>query len=168
MMREMTMRTLILATAAVLASATTAMATPASVSVAVGPELQLKAAKSLGEREVNDLAKDLQSTVERSLAKTSAYDGARIELVLTDATPNHPTFKQLGDTPGLSMRSFGIGGARIEGRAVSADGTVTPLRYSYTEPDIRWSARGGIWTDAENTFEQFASELRNGKAPDKR
>jgi hypothetical protein len=164
----MTMRTLILATAAVLASATAAMATPASVSVSVGPELQLKAAKTLGEREVSDLAKDLQTTVERKLAKTSAYDGARIELVLTDATPNHPTFKQLSDVPGLSMRSFGVGGARIEGRAVSPDGKVTPLRYSYTEPDIRWSRGGGIWTDAESTFEQFAYELGRGKAPDGR
>ena len=167
-MREKTMRTLFFATTAMLLSATAALATPASVSVSVGPELQAKAAKTLGERDVDDLAKSLQTTVERKLAKTGAYDGARIELVLTDATPNRPTFKQLGDTPGLSMRSFGIGGATIEGRAVGPDGKVTPLRYSYTEPDIRWSARGGTWTDAENTFEQFAYELGRGKAPSER
>jgi len=161
----MTMRTLILATVAVLASATAALATPASVSVSVGPELQAKAAKTLGEREINDLAKTLQTTVEQRLAKSNAYDGARIELVLIDAKPNHPTFKQLGDTPGLSTSSFSVGGATIEGRAVSPDGTITPLRYSYTEPDIRWSARGGNWTDAEVTFEQFAGELSHGKAP---
>jgi hypothetical protein len=164
-MREVTMRTLILATAAVLASATAALATPASVSVSIGPKLQTKAEETLGVREVDDLAKTLQATVEKKLAKTSAYDGARIELVLTDATPNHPTFKQLSDKPGLSMRSFGIGGAAIEGRAVSPDGKVIPLHYSYTEPDIRWSQRGGIWTDAEDTFDQFAYELSRGKAP---
>jgi hypothetical protein len=164
-MREMTMRTLILATAAVLASATAALATPASVSVSVGPELQAKAAKTLGEREINDLAKTLQTTVEQRLAKSNAYDGAKIELVLTDAKPNRPTFKQLGDTPGLSMRSFGVGGAAIEGRAVNPDGTVVPLRYSYTQPDIRWVRGYGTWTDAEDTFEQFAAELSHGKAP---
>jgi hypothetical protein len=163
----MTMRTLILATAAVLASATAAFATPASVSVSVGPELQAKAVKTLGERDVNDLAKTLQTTVEKRLAKTGAYDGARIELVLTDAKPNRPTFKQLGDTPGLSMRSFGVGGATIEGQAVNPDGKVIPLSYSYTQPDIRWVRGYATWTDAESTFEQFAAELGRGKAPDK-
>jgi hypothetical protein len=163
----MTMRTLILATAAVLASATAAFATPASVNVSVGPQLQDKAAKTLGERDVNDLAKTLQTTVEKKLAKTGAYDGAQIELVLTDATPNRPTFKQLGDTPGLSMRSFGVGGATIVGRAVSPDGKVTPLGYSYTNPDIRWVRGYATWSDAEDTFQQFASELGRGKAPDK-
>jgi hypothetical protein len=161
----MTMRSLILATAAIAASATAALATPASVSVSIGPKLQTKAEETLGVRDVSDLAKTLQTTVEKRLAKTNAYDGARIELVLTDAKPNHPTFKQLSDKPGLSMRSFGIGGASIEGRAVSPDGTVTPLRYSYTQSDIRWSERGGIWTDAESTFDQFAAQLSHGKAP---
>lgn len=162
------MRTLSLAIAVVLASATTAFATPESVSVSVGPELQAKALKTFGERDVNDLAKTLRTTVERRLSKTGAYDGARIELVLTDATPNRPTFKQLSDTPGLSLRSFGVGGASIEGRAIAPDGKVTPLRYSYLEPDIRWSSRGATWSDAENTFEQFAAELSRGKALDQR
>jgi hypothetical protein len=153
------------AAAATMLAAAPAFATPATVSVVVGPQLQEQAVKTLGVREVDDLAKDLQKTVATRLAKTGAYDGARIELVLVDAKPNHPTFKQLSDTPGLSLRSVSVGGARIEGRAVAADGTVTPLSYSYTEPDIRWVRGLATWSNAEQTFDQFASELGRGKAP---
>lgn len=158
------MRTLIFATAALAASATAAFAAPASVSVTVGPELQAKAASTLGVREVNDLANDLRTTVAKQLARTRAYDGARIELELTDAQPNRPTFKQLADKPGLSYESFGLGGARIEGSAIAPDGHVTPLSYKYYESDIRDSRRGGTWTDAEWTFDRFAYELGRGDA----
>jgi hypothetical protein len=158
------MRTLALAAAALLISATGALAAPASVSVTVGPELQLKGQKTLGMRDVDDLAKSLQSGVEKRLAKTGAYDGARIELVLVDVQPNRPTFKQLGDTPGLSMRSFGIGGAKIKGRAVAADGAVTPLSYDYYASDIRWARGEATWSDAEQTFQQFAAKLGRGPA----
>ncbi|MGZ3404162.1 MAG: hypothetical protein ACXWKN_14465 [Phenylobacterium sp.] len=161
------MRSLALA-AAVLTiggfAATAAMATPASVSVTIGPELQLKGERTLGMRDLNDLAKSLQTDVEKKLVKTGAYDGARIELILVDAQPNRPTFKQLSDTPGLSMRSFGIGGAKIEGRAVAPDGRITPLAYDYYAPDIRWSRGETTWSDAEQTFQQFAAQLGRGKA----
>jgi hypothetical protein len=163
------MRTLAISTlAAGLLAAAPALATPADVSVSVGAELQKKALQTLGVREIDDLAKDLQKTVATRLSKTGAYDGARIELVLVDATPNHPTFKQLGDRPGLSMQSVSVGGARIEGRAVAPDGTVTPLSYNYLEPDIRWVRGYATWTNAEQTFDRFAGELGRGKAPNGR
>src|SRR5258708_39699842 len=111
------MRTLVFAAAALAASATAALAAPASVSVSVGPELQAKAAATLGQRDVNDLAKDLRTRVEKELAKTGAYDAQRIELELTDVQPNRPTFKQLADKPGLSYDSFGIAGPQIDARA---------------------------------------------------
>jgi hypothetical protein len=160
----MTMRTLAIAAAALLASATAALAAPASVSVTIGPKLQDKAVKELGVREVNDLAAQLQTTVQRRLAKTGAYDGARIELVLADAKPNHPTFKQMSDRPGLAYQSFGVGGAEIEGRATAANGTVTPLAYKYYESDIRWAHIGGTWADADGTFQRFAYDLGRGQA----
>jgi hypothetical protein len=160
----MTMRTFAIAVAALLASATAAFAAPASVVVTVGPELHAKAVKTLGVRDVNELAVRLQTTVERRLAKTHNYDGARIELVLADAQPNRPTFKQMGDRPGLSYESFGIGGAEITGRAIAANGAVTPINYRYYESDIRWARRGGTWADAEATFDRFADNLRHDQA----
>lgn len=158
------MRTLVLAAAALIASGTAALAAPASVSVAIGPELQKKAEKTYGVDEVRRLADDLRESVTRELGKTGAYDGARVELTLVDALPNRPTFKQLGDTPGLSMESFGIGGAKIEGQAVAADGKVTPLSYKWYESDIRQSRANWVWSDAEWTFDRFARQLSRGEA----
>jgi hypothetical protein len=157
------MRTLAFAAAALLASATAAFAAPASVSVTIGPELQTKAAGTLGVRDVKDLAADLQKAVELRLAKTGAYDGARIELVLVDAQPNRPTFKQMSDEPSLSFKSFGLGGARIEGQAVAANGQVTPIRFKSYETDIRQSRFTGTWSDAEVAFQQFAYALGRGE-----
>jgi hypothetical protein len=158
------MRIIAIAAVALLSSATAAFATPASVTVSIGPELQRKAVDKYGAREVDRLATELGKGVTRELIRTGAYDGARIELILVDVTPNRPTFKQLSDTPGLSYQSFGIGGARIEGQAIAPGGAVTPLKYSYYETDIRQSWARSTWYDAEWTMDRFASRLASGKA----
>ncbi len=92
-------------TAALVASATTALAAPASVNVGVAPKLQEKFDTTYGVREAELLTHDLRVSVERSLASQVAFDGARIELVLTDVRPNRPTFKQLGDAPACRSRA---------------------------------------------------------------
>jgi hypothetical protein len=158
------MRITALAAAALLTSATAALAAPASVAVSVGPDLQKKAVEKYGVRDVDRLAAELRKDVERELARTGAYDGARIELVLLDAQPNRPTFKQLSDKPGLSFQSFGVGGARIEGRAIEPGGAVTPLKYSYYETDIRQTWARSTWSDAEWTMDRFAYRLAKGKS----
>lgn len=157
------MRITALVAAALFSSATAAVAAPASVTVSVGPELQQKAVDTYGVRDIDHLAAELRKDVERELTRSGAYDGARIELVLVDAKPNRPTFKQLLDVPGLSYESFGIGGARIEGRAVAPDGVVTPLKYSYYETDIRQSWAHATWADAQWTIGRFAYRLASGK-----
>jgi hypothetical protein len=152
------------AAAALVASlATAAYAAPAAVQVAIGPKLQAKAESTYGQRDVRQLADQIRRDVARELARTGAFDGARIELVLTAATPNHPTFKQLGDRPGLSSRSFGLGGAEIDGRIVAADGHVTPVHYRYEENDLRSSYGQGVWGDAEDALDRFARRLARGE-----
>lgn len=159
------MRIVALTTVALLASASAALAAPASVEVRLSPAMQAKAEKTYGVRDVNEIAADLQRTVERRLAKTGAYDGARIQLTLVDAVPNRPTMKQMFDKPGLSFQSFGIGGAEITGQAIAADGTVTPLGYKWYEQDIREAARAaGPWQDAQWTMQRFADRLGRGDA----
>jgi hypothetical protein len=158
------MRITALAIVALLSSATAAFAAPASVTVTVGPDLQKKAVEKYGVRDVDRLAVELRKDVERELARTGAYEGARIELVLADVQPNRPTFKQLSDKPGLSYESFSIGGARIEGRAIAPGGAVTPLKYSYYETDIRQTWARSTWWDAEWTMDRFASRLASGKS----
>lgn len=145
-------------------AATAANAAPAEVQVQIGPKLQKAAADSLGVKEVDRLAADLKRQVERELARTGVLDGARIELTLVDARPNRPTFKQLGDRPGLSYESYGVGGARIEGRAVAVDGAITPIRYEWYESDIRYAPYRVTWSDADTAFGQFARRLARGDA----
>lgn len=158
------MRIIALAAAvAIAALATSASAAPATVEVSIGPELREDAAELYGVKEIDRLAGNLQAEVTRNLARTGAYADSRIELVLVDAQPNRPTFKQLTDKPGLSFQSFGVGGARIEGRAIAADGTVTPLSYSWYESDIRQSVNAWTWHDAEWTFDRFAHRLSRGQ-----
>jgi hypothetical protein len=155
------MRLLALTAAALLASATTALAAPAVVNVTVAPELQKKFDKTYGQREAGFLTKDLREAVEKSLAKKAIYEDARIEITLVDVKPNRPTFKQMTDTPGLSFESFGIGGAAIEGRVIAADGTETRIDYKWYESDIRQSYAN--WIDAEWTFDRFARKLARGE-----
>lgn len=158
------MRLILLSAAALLASATAAFAEPASVTVAVGGKLQAKAEETYGVREISQLAESLRKDVERSLARTGAHPGARVELTLVDAVPNRPTFKQMSDQPSLSMSSFGVGGAKIEGRIVAPDGAVTPVAYRWYETDIRnWTWARSTWGDAEWTFDRFARKLSQGK-----
>lgn len=145
-------------------AATGADAAPAEVQVQIGPKLQKAATESLGVNEVDRLAADLKRRVERELARTGVLEGARIELTLVDATPNRPTFKQLGDRPGLSYESYSLGGARIEGRAVAVDGAITPIRYEWYESDIRYAPYRVTWSDADAAFGQFARRLARGDA----
>lgn len=152
--------------AATAAIGTSAAALPpiSRVTVDIGPKLQEKAAEDYGVREVDELAADLQEDVERALAKAGglAPEGGRLELVLVDAKPNRPTMQQMSNKPGLSMQSFGIGGATIEGRAVFPDGTSTPISYKWYESDIRQAIPSTTWSDAQRTFDRFALRLARG------
>jgi hypothetical protein len=156
------MRLALLSAAALALLAGAAQAAPASVSVAIGPELQTRAEKDLGVREVREVADDLRTTVERKLARNPAFDGARVELTLVDVKPNRPTFHQLGAVPGLSFQSFGVGGASIEGQVVRVDGSSHPVAYHWYETDIRQAPYQWTWHDADWTFQRFASRLANG------
>lgn len=162
------MRILMFGSVAALSLAGAALAAPLStvstVQVAIAPELQEKAAEEYGVKDVNRLADELRQDVTRQLERTGVLAGGRVELVLTDVKPNRPTMKQMGDTPGLSYQSFGVGGAAIEGRAIAADGSVTPIRYQWYESDIRQSWYQTTWADAEHAFDRFARRLSRGAA----
>lgn len=147
-----------------LIAASPALAAPPQVEVKIGPKLHDEAVQHLGVKEVDRLAEDLKRHVESELGRTGVLDGARIELVLVDAKPNRPTFRQLSDRPGLSYESFGVGGATIEGKAISVDGTVTPIRYQWYESDIRYARYQVTWADADSAFGQFARRLARGEA----
>jgi hypothetical protein len=162
------MRVPAIAATLLLMSASMAVAAPAQVIVGVSPDLQKKFARDYGQRESDLLTKYLRAEVETALARTSAHQDARVELVLEDVKPNRPTYEQLGNTPGLSLQSFGVGGATIEGRVVGADGSEQPLTYAWYETDIRRAWGQATWTDAERAFDRFARKLSRGEELAKR
>jgi hypothetical protein len=134
----------------------------ANVTVAIGPELAGKADR-IGMREIDLLREDLARNVGRALERGG---GQRADLVLEMATPNRPTFEQLGRRPGLSMWSIGVGGASVTGTVTRADGTVEPVSYRWYEQDIR-NARGSTtWSDANRAFNMLSHRIARGTIPD--
>lgn len=149
------------ATGLALSLAGVAYAQPANVSVTVGPELQGKAER-IGSREVAYLQQELAKDVSRALAKSGAQ---RADLVLEMATPNRPTFEQLGRRPGLSFHSLGIGGASVTGTVTLADGSLQPVSYRWYESDIRQAYYATTWSDAHRAFDMLAYKIARGKLP---
>lgn len=161
------MRLLVLASLVALAagSATAApLSTVGSVEVTISPELQKKAADELGVKDVDRLAAELRRDVTRELERTGVLAGGRMELVLTDVRPNRPTFRQLGNQPGLSYESYGIGGATIDGQAVSVTGEVTPIHFQWYESDIGEAWTKSTWSDANYAFDRFAYRYGRGES----
>jgi hypothetical protein len=150
-----------------LGAAQPALAAPAvsTVKVAIGPALADKV-DEIGKRDLDILTAELRRTVERRIP-TSA-DGGTLTLVIDDARPNRPTAQQLMTTQGLSMESFGLGGAKISGDYVDPAGRRTPIAYSWYGDDIRWTRYGSTWQDAEDAFDRLAGRLAKDQFSDGR
>lgn len=146
-------RVAVVSALALFAFAGAAMAAP-TVDVTIGPKLEKKADK-YGVREFDYLSRDLA----RSFARAPELDGATVKLTIAEATPNRPTFKQLGDTIGLSMQSIGIGGAKIEGTVTYPDGRVQPVDYKYYDHDIYEAVGSTTWTAAQRAFDMAARKV---------
>jgi hypothetical protein len=143
-----------------------AAAAAPTVDVTIGANLQKKAAK-YGQRELTYLSQDLAKSVQSAARRNggASLDGARFNLVISDAKPNHPTFEQLGDTIGLSPLSISIGGATLEGSVTYPDGRVVPVKYSWYDHDIREALGSTTWTGAQRAFDFFAYKVaRDGTA----
>jgi hypothetical protein len=147
---------LLLTLAAPLASAT-------EITVTFAPKFEETLAEDYGVREGERLVEEIREDITRALEK-SGVSPARIDVTLIDAKPNRPTFKQLGDEPGLDFaRSISIGGASLEGVAYDASGAeLARVTYKYYESDIRNVIGYATWTDADRASARFASKL--GKA----
>lgn len=115
-----------------------------------------------GERDLNRLAERLQTRVEKRfnkrgvlLAETSP---TTLRIVITDAKPNRPTFKQMSKEPSLSFQSFGIGGAEIKAEIIQAGGESTgDMTYRYYETTLdQFDRANATWSDAYRAFDRFA------------
>lgn len=156
----------LLAVAAVPASAQAI----SDVTVRLSPELQKKAAEeNFGDRDLARLTADLERRTEAALRRSGrlSADGGRLDVVVEDLEPTRPTFEQMGAKPGLSYDSVYTGRVRVGGEYVAPDGAKKPLDYDY-EGDIRWSAYGTTWSDAERGIDRFADKVGRGDLPTKR
>ena len=116
-----------------------------------------------GERDLERLTERLESKLEKKLMKKGieVSDSASTVLRITieDARPSRPTFQQLSVEPGLSFKSFGLGGAELEAELIAAGGrSLGTMSYEWYENDIRDARFGGTWDDAHRAFGRFASK----------
>ena len=113
----------------------------------------------LGEREGTYLIKQLTRDIEQEFGDELATMGD-INIKIIDAKANRPTMKEMGDKPGLSMRSIAVGGASLEGEVLGEDGEViASTNYKYYETDIRYAKGSATWSDAKRSFNRFADKL---------
>jgi len=104
----------------------------------------------------------LSDALERRGAHSDSTAHLVVEVTLIDAQPNKPTFKQLGDTPGLDyFSSVSIGGAELNAILRGPDGEivteVSHRRFSYAIDDINLA--GGSWSEARRAVRQFATRV---------
>lgn len=145
----------VLFTAALLALAPIAGAT--TVNVSYSEDFAEKLTDDYGEREGVKLSEEITEDLIREFEK-KGVSVAHIDVMIIDAQPNRPTFKQLGDRPGLdAIRSISIGGMSLEGTAYDAEGNVLGTKqYDWFETDIRDAVGAGTWTDARRASDRFA------------
>jgi hypothetical protein len=147
----------VVAAIAILASlfASSAFAQGPQVNVTFGERAEKAITKTYGERERTTI----RELIQENLARELGSQAARVEVVVNDITPNRPTFKQLGDRPGLSFQSFGIGGADVSGKAYDAAGNlVGTVDYDWYG-DIHLADTAWTWSDADRAIYQFSRRL---------
>ena len=139
------------------------------INVSVSDEFQTKLDDDYGVREGDYLKQEVSDDLTRELEK-AGVDVAKIEVTILDAKPSKPTFKQLGDKPGLDYGdSVSTGGMKLQAVAYDADGNETnTFEYSWYEHDIRMTGLS-TWYDANkasNRFARnFAEELKGEDEP---
>jgi len=113
-----------------------------------------------GQKDLDRLTKRLKTKMEARLEKngiTVSDDATTVlNLVITDARPNRPTFKQMSKSASLSTHSFGVGGAKFEGTLMDASGEQGNVSYGWFETDIRYAQQGSTWSDAHRAIDKFA------------
>lgn len=138
--------------------------------VSYSPEFQTSLHEDFGEREGQYLSEAVTRAVSAALERRGATVGADgqivVEAIIVDADPNRPTFKQLGDQPGLDMaRSLSLGGAELRAVLRGADGQVlsevSHRRYNHSLED---AVGLSTWGAARQAIRQFADKVADAYA----
>lgn len=149
-----------IATVAISALAGLLMASPAlalTVEAKVSTEFQKKLDDDIGVRESKVLTDTLTKKV-TTIFEQKGVKADRVVVTIEDAKPNHPTFEQVSNKPGLDpIRSVSVGGARVTGVAYDASGNqIGTIDYDWYESSLANVFPGSVWSDANHTFDRFA------------
>lgn len=140
--------------------ATGAMAKPSANSIEVNISYSDKLEKEFKDNYGLREKQAIEESIRKELADELGSNAVRADIVVIDAKPNRPTFDQLGNTPGLSLQSFSIGGAELSGRTYDANGNViSVVTYEYTSPSITDARMAHTWHDADYAIYRFARRL---------
>ena len=116
-----------------------------------------------GQRELDKLQarfkKRLTNRLEKAGIKVEDKAPTVLHVVLSDAKPNRPTFKQLTKQASLSMSSFSIGGASFKAHLTKDDSDLGNADYGWYESNILNSYQTGTWSDAYLAMDKFARKL---------
>ncbi|PHR94125.1 MAG: hypothetical protein COA69_00580 [Robiginitomaculum sp.] len=119
-------------------------------------------AGNYGQKDLDRLTERLKRRMEIQLTKqgftVSEEATNTLSLVLVDARPNRPTFKQMSQA-NLSMRSFAIGGAKFEGTLTQDGQDQGMVSYGWYETDITDAQYGSTWSDANRAIDRFARKV---------
>ena len=122
-----------------------------------------------GDRELRELTDYIQSRMANRFEKRGvAISGDApvvLRVTLEDASPNRPTFTQLGRQPSLSFNSYGIGGAELSAELIGADGSsLGVINYERFDYNIEESRYGGIWSGAKRSIRNFSKKTAKALA----
>ncbi len=135
---------------------------PTVRSVVVSESLQKKLEKDYGVREANVLKSELQRTVNRSLSQAGRTKVAWVNLTISDARPNKPTFEQMSKNTSISYGdSLGVGGAKIEATLYDSSGAVLgSVKHSWFSNSLQDVTALTTWGDASRAFSGAAHKIR--------
>jgi len=150
----------VLSLSALVLAVAIAPAQAMEINIAYSEVFQEKLEDDYGEREGERLSEFVANSLNKAFERRGA-DASRVVVTIEDARPNRPTFKQLGDEPGLDFgRSIAIGGADFTGIAYNAAGeVVAEIEYDWFENDIREVIGAATWTDAQRASRRFADRM---------
>ncbi len=157
-----------IATVAISALAGLLLAAPAfavTVEAKTSPEFQAKLKKDIGVREEKILTDALTKRITK-IFNERGIKAERVVVTIEDAKPNHPTWEQTSNKPGLDpMRSVSVGGAHVTGIAYDASGKeIGRYDYDWYESDLSNVIPAATWSDANTVFDRlarrFAKELQ--------
>jgi len=119
----------------------------------------------LGQKDLDVLTKNIKERATKSFTKKDIVISEDADLVLKikllDAKNNRPTFEQQSRETSLSFRSFGLGGAEIEGELFTKDGTsLGTVKYAYYENQFdEFTQNTSTWTDAKIAISRFSNRI---------